>query len=79
VAACAVCCAGPLLAVLATLGTAAAIGAYFIPALAALAVAAALGAIWLLRRRRSRASSCQVDAGVVHHAVDLGLPAPPRP
>jgi hypothetical protein len=52
VAACVVCCAGPVLAVLAALGLTAAVAAVFIPALAVVA-AAAWAAVWWLRHRRT--------------------------
>lgn len=73
VAACAVCCAGPLLGLLGGLGVLSAVGALWIPALAALAVAAVLGVLWVLRRRR--AATCKSEAGV----VDLGMPTPTPP
>ncbi|MFE7358053.1 hypothetical protein ACFU8Q_34230 [Streptomyces sp. NPDC057543] len=68
-AACAVCCAGPLLALLGGIGAASALASLWIPALAVVAVAAAVGA-YVLRRRR-RAAACKTTAG----PVDLGLPA----
>ncbi|MFJ9968711.1 hypothetical protein [Streptomyces avermitilis] len=67
-AACAVCCAGPILAVLGGIGVTSAIGALWMPALAVLAVAAGLGV--LVVRRRSRAASCHT-APV---PADLGMP-----
>ncbi|MFJ8978746.1 hypothetical protein [Streptomyces sp. NPDC102282] len=69
VAACAVCCAGPLLALLGGLGTASALASFWVPALAVVAVAAAVGAYVLHRRRR--AAACARTTG----SVDLGLPA----
>lgn len=57
VAACALCCVGPLLAILGSIGIASAVGAIWLPGLAALTVIAAIGAVWL--RRRRRASICQ--------------------
>ncbi|WP_266395272.1 hypothetical protein OIE50_03485 [Streptomyces canus] len=69
VAACAVCCAGPLLAVLGGIGAASVIGAIWIPALAVVAVAVASAAVWV-HRRRKRASACQTELG----AVDVGMP-----
>jgi hypothetical protein len=68
VAACAVCCIGPVLAVLGGVGAAAAIGAVWIPSLAVVAAAAVVGLVWLLRRRR--AAACRTEQGV----VDLGMP-----
>jgi hypothetical protein len=53
VAMCAVCCAGPLLAVLTAVGLTAGVAALFIPALAVVAVAAG-SAVWWLRRSSSR-------------------------
>jgi hypothetical protein len=70
-AACALCCAGPLLALLGGVGLLSAAGAVFIPVLAILALAAAVGVIWLLRRRR--AAACRIPAGV----VELGTPTLP--
>lgn len=72
VAACAVCCAGPLLAVLGGIGAASVIGAIWIPALAvvAVAVAVASAAVWV-HRRRKRTSACHTEPG----AVDVGMPA----
>ncbi|WP_267241615.1 hypothetical protein [Streptomyces sp. PR69] len=70
VAVCAVCCAGPLLALLGGIGVAAALAAVWIPALAVLAVAALAGVVWVLRRRR--AAACMTGPGV----ADLGMPAP---
>ena len=69
VAACAVCCAGPLLAVLAAVGVTAGVAAVAFPALSVLAVAA-LGGVWWLRRC-SRARCAASAAGV----QDLGLPS----
>ncbi|WP_264927278.1 hypothetical protein [Streptomyces sp. A012304] len=69
-AACAVCCAGPLLALLGGVGLASAVAAVWVPALAAVAVAAVL-ALVLLRRRRRSASCRSGDPG----PVDLGMPA----
>ncbi|WP_328690181.1 hypothetical protein OHA74_13510 [Streptomyces phaeochromogenes] len=67
--ACAVCCAGPLLAVLGGIGAGSVIGAIWIPVLAVVAVAAASAAVWVHRRRR-RASACQAEPG----PVDVGMP-----
>ncbi|CAO5234978.1 hypothetical protein [Frankia sp. AgKG'84/4] len=72
VAACAVCCAGPLLAVLGTLAAAATVAAVWIPALASVAVVAFAGALVVRRRRRA---ACRTDPG----PVDLGVPAPRDP
>ncbi|MGP4012492.1 hypothetical protein [Streptomyces sp. 4N124] len=68
VAACAVCCAGPLLAVLGGIGVTSAIGALWVPVLAVLAVAAGLGV--LLLRRRRRTAACRIVPAV----ADLGMP-----
>jgi hypothetical protein len=75
VAACAVCCAGPFLAVLGSIGVTSAIGALRMPALAVLAVAAGLGV--LVVRRRRQTASCKT-APV---RADLGMPTigPPQP
>ncbi|MEU8942569.1 hypothetical protein OHU17_05800 [Streptomyces goshikiensis] len=69
VAACAVCCAGPLLALLGSIGAASALASFWIPALAVVAAAATTGAYVLHRRRR--ATACKTTPG----PVDLGLPA----
>ncbi|WP_327370703.1 hypothetical protein [Streptomyces sp. NBC_01217] len=69
VAACAVCCAGPLLAVLGGIGAASVIGAIWIPALAVVAVAAVVAALWL-HRRRQKASACRSGPG----PVDVDMP-----
>ncbi|MFH9295799.1 hypothetical protein [Streptomyces sp. NPDC017520] len=69
VAACAVCCAGPLLALLGGIGAASALASLWIPALALVAVAATVGAYVLHRRRR--ASACKTTT---EGPVDLGLP-----
>lgn len=58
IGACAVCCAGPLLAVLGGIGTAGLIGAFWLPALLLVAVLAGVGVAFELRRRR-RAAACQ--------------------
>lgn len=68
VAACAVCCAGPLLAVLGGVGFASAVGALWMPVLAVLAVAAGLG-VFLVRRRRRNAACRTAPA-----PADLGMP-----
>ncbi|MFJ5900528.1 hypothetical protein ACIQFZ_35070 [Streptomyces sp. NPDC093064] len=68
VAACAVCCTGPLLALLGGIGAASALASFWVPALAAVAVATAVGAFLLHRRRR--AAACDSARG----PVDLGLP-----
>ncbi|MET7986631.1 hypothetical protein [Streptomyces sp. NPDC005281] len=67
-AACAVCCAGPLLAVLGGMGLTSAVGALWMPALAILTVAAGLGVL-VVRHRRRRAS-CRAEAA----PADLGMP-----
>ncbi|WP_458083699.1 hypothetical protein [Streptomyces malaysiensis] len=71
VAACAVCCAGLLLAVLAVLGgvgLASAVGALWMPGLAASAVVSGLGVL-MVRRRRRRAACRTAPA-----RTDLGMP-----
>ncbi|BBY96366.1 hypothetical protein MGALJ_60350 (plasmid) [Mycobacterium gallinarum] len=71
VAACALCCAGPLLAILGSIGIGSAVGAIWLPGLAALTVVAAIGALWL--RRRRRASICQAGR------VDVSMPTIGKP
>ncbi|MEU9376028.1 hypothetical protein AB0D94_19935 [Streptomyces sp. NPDC048255] len=68
VAACAVCCAGPILAVLGGIGVTSAIGALWMPTLGVLAVAAGLG-VFVVRRRR-RATACHTAQA----PADLGMP-----
>ncbi|MET8450972.1 hypothetical protein [Streptomyces sp. NPDC005209] len=67
-AACAVCCAGPILAVLGGIGVTSAIGALWMPVLAVLSVAAGLGA--LVVRHRRRTTSCHMAPP----PADLGMP-----
>ncbi|WP_326793831.1 hypothetical protein OHA79_51305 (plasmid) [Streptomyces sp. NBC_00841] len=74
VAACAVCCAGPLLAVLGGIGAASVIGAIWIPALAVVAVAAVVAALWVHRRRR-QASACRSGPGPVDVAMPTRIPS----
>ncbi|MFE1441807.1 hypothetical protein [Streptomyces sp. NPDC058739] len=73
-AACAVCWAGPLLAVLGGVGAASAIGALWMPALAVPTLVLAVA--FLVVRRRRRAAACRT----VPARADLGMPAlgPPR-
>jgi len=66
-AACAVCCAGPILGFLATLGLGTAAGFVLLGVAGAL-IAVSIGALWYLRRRRRR-STCAPAPEVV--AVDL--------
>ncbi|WP_405819508.1 hypothetical protein OG241_29745 [Streptomyces sp. NBC_01390] len=67
-AACAVCCAGPLLAVLGGIGVTSAVGALWMPVLAVMAVAAGLGVLMVRRRRRKVA--CRTAPAL----TDLGMP-----
>ncbi|MFE4959189.1 hypothetical protein ACFRCW_35575 [Streptomyces sp. NPDC056653] len=67
-AACAVCCAGPLLAVLGGIGFASAVGAVWMPVLAVLAVATTVA--FLVVRRRRRAAVCRTTPA----RADLGMP-----
>jgi hypothetical protein len=71
VAACAVCCAGPLLAALAAVGVSAGVAAVAVPALAVVAVAALGGGWWLRHRARARCGSSSTAA---HDRADLGIP-----
>lgn len=68
VAACAVCCAGPLLAVLGGVGLASAVGALWIPGLAASAMVSGLGVLMVRRRRR------RVACRTAPARTDLGMP-----
>lgn len=67
--ACAACCIGPILGLLGAVGTASAIGAFWIPALAVFTVLALAGTLWVLRRRRR--SACRTEQSTL---VDLGFP-----
>ncbi|MFE0876000.1 hypothetical protein ACFW4X_14190 [Streptomyces smyrnaeus] len=74
IAACAMCCAGPLPAVLGGTGITSAIGALWMPALAIPAVAAGLDV--LVVRRRRRTAGCRTSLA----PADLGMPTVgPRP
>lgn len=81
VGACAVCCAGPLLAVLAAVGLTAGVAASAVPALAAV-TAAALGGIWWVRRRTGKqcaapeapAGAVALDNPVLRNSSDNGTP-----
>lgn len=78
VGACAVCCAGPLLAVLAAVGVTAGVAAVAVPGLAVVAAAAVAG-LWLVRRRaRDRCAApsgpVELDAPVVHSSQDTKAP-----
>jgi hypothetical protein len=66
--ACAVCCAGPVLAVLGGLSIASLAGAVWLPALAIVAAVALVGMVWVLRKRRR--ATCATTTG----PVDLGMP-----
>ena len=66
VVACAACCAGPLLALLAAIGVTSAVAAIWLPALAVVALASLIG-IWWLRRRR-------VNACPLPQVVDVPAP-----
>ncbi|MFD4973208.1 hypothetical protein [Streptomyces sp. NPDC058424] len=68
VAACAVCCAGPLLAVLGGVGFASAVGALWMPVLAVLALVSGLGVL-MVRQQRRRAACRTAPA-----CTDLGMP-----
>jgi mercuric ion transport protein len=71
VGACAVCCAGPLVALVGGIGVASTVGAWFMPVLIVLAVLAlaAVAALWWRRRR----AACSTSAPL----ADLGMPAVP--
>ncbi|MFB7116334.1 hypothetical protein [Streptomyces sp. NPDC056190] len=66
--ACAVCCAGPLLGVLAGIGVTSAIGALWMPALAVLTAAATVS-FFVVRRRRKAATRSTTPT-----RADLGMP-----
>ena len=70
--ACAICCAGPLLAVLGGLSIASLAASVWIPALAVVAAAAAAAVVVVLRRRRR--ATCSTGAST----VDLGMPTPAK-
>jgi hypothetical protein len=62
--ACAVCCAGPVLAVLGGLSIASLAGAVWLPALAIVAAVALVGMVWVLRKRRRATTTGPVDLGM---------------
>jgi hypothetical protein len=64
VLACAACCAGPLLAIVGSIGAASLLGAYWIPALLVVAVLAGI-AVTVLLVRRHRAKACRIPASRV--------------
>jgi type VI protein secretion system component VasK len=64
VLACAACCAGPLLAIVGSVGAASLLGAYWIPGLLVVAVLAGIALTVLLVRRR-RAKACRLPANRV--------------
>ena len=74
VGACAVCCAGPILAFFGGLSVVSLAASIWIPGLALVAVAALAGLVWILRRRRN--SSCQTSTTESAGPVDLGMPTP---
>lgn len=73
-AACAVCCAAPILALLGIAGAAATV-ATFVFAGAVFGIVVALGAVLAVwtQRRRSRNTTCAPDAGPAAGPVDLEL------
>ncbi|GAA1788334.1 hypothetical protein [Agromyces lapidis] len=64
VLACAACCAGPLLAIVGSVGAASLLGAYWVPGLLVVAVLAGIVVTVLLVRRR-RAKACRLPASRV--------------
>jgi hypothetical protein len=72
--ACAVCCAGPVLAFVGGLSIVSLAASIWVPALAIVAVAALAGAVWILRRRHN--SNCQTGSAEPPGPVDLGIPTP---
>jgi type VI protein secretion system component VasK len=74
VLACAACCAGPLLAIVGSLGAASLLGAYWLPALLVVAVLAGI-VVTVLLYRRHRAKACRLPATRV--AIEI-QPAPSR-
>ena len=69
IAACAVCCAGPLLAVLAAVGVTAGVAALAVPALVVIALAASAGVWWVRRRAQARCAASATPPGPVEVAV----------
>lgn len=61
VLACAACCAGPLLAVVGSVGAASLLGAYWIPGLLVVAMLAGV-VVTILLVRRHRAKACRLPA-----------------
>jgi hypothetical protein len=76
VAACAVCCAGPLLALLTAIGLTSAGLAIAVPAFAIVAAGSAVGAVWLRRRSRSR---CPAPGRVSDLQLTTARPADSAP
>ncbi|MDF2508252.1 MAG: hypothetical protein K0Q52_2111 [Microbacterium sp.] len=74
VLACAACCAGPLLAIIGSVGGASLLGSYWIPGLLVIALLAGI-VVTMLLVRRHRAKACRLPAAPV--AVDI-QPAPNR-
>jgi len=68
VIACAACCAGPLLAIISSVGAASLLGAYWIPGLLAITLVAGIGVTVLLVRRH-RAKACRVPASAVADSI----------
>lgn len=71
VAACAVCCAGPILGVLAAIGLGTAAGAALFGASAMLIGALAVAVVMIRRRRRRRTTTCSSTVGA--EPVPVGL------
>lgn len=63
--ACAACCAGPLLAIVGSVGAASLLGSYWIPGLLVMVVLAGIAVTILLIRRR-RAKACRLPASRIH-------------
>ena len=64
VLACAACCAGPLLAIVGSVGAASLLGAYWIPGLLVVAVLAGI-VVTVLMVRRHRAKACRLPSSRV--------------
>jgi hypothetical protein len=79
VAACAVCCAGPLLALLAAIGLTSAMLAIAVPAFAIVAAVSAVAVMWLRRRSRSRCPAPRRVTDLQLTTVHPADPAPPDP
>lgn len=71
---CVACCAGPLIAIVGSVGAASLLGAYWIPALLTITVLASATTVLLLVRRR-RARACRIPRAPMRLRADADRPA----